>query len=220
MDLDLSEEQEMLREMVRGVCSSYADLTVVRKMEDDPAGFPPEFWDQLSALGLTGLMIPEEFGGSAMSMLDAAVVYQELGRALSPSPHFVSAVMSAGALLRAGKTDLLPRIVTGEEIVTVAWLEPNNGFGEKGVQATASGGKLTGTKWYVPFASVATKLLVLARDGNDVGIYLVDPNGSGVEMTQRLTIASDTQYEVKLNGAPGERIAGWDVWADTMPVGI
>jgi alkylation response protein AidB-like acyl-CoA dehydrogenase len=220
VDLDLSEEQEMLQEMVRGVCSTYADLTVVRKMEDDPAGYPPELWDQLSALGLTGLMIPEEFGGSGMSMLDAAVVYQELGRALSPSPHFVSAVMSAGALLRAGKTDLLPRIATGEEIVTVAWLEPNNGFGEKGVQATASGGKITGTKWFVPFASTATKLLVLARDGSDVGLYLVDPNGAGVEMTQRMTIASDTQYEVKFNGAPGDRIAGWDVWADTMLDGI
>jgi len=129
-------------------------------------------------------------------------------------------VMSAGALLRAGKTDLLPRIATGEEIVTVAWLEPNNGFGEKGVQAKASGGKITGTKWFVPFASTATKLLVLARDGSDVGLYLVDPNGAGVEMTQRMTIASDTQYEVKFNGAVGERVAGWDVWADTMVDGI
>ena len=68
-----------------------------------------------------------------MSALEGAVVYMELGRALAPTPHFVSAVMSAGVLLRAGteaqKREWLPKIVTGDAIVTTAWLEPGNGFG-------------------------------------------------------------------------------------------
>ncbi len=117
MDLDLSEEQEMLRGMVRGVCASYANLETVRELEDDPIGFPPELWKQMAALDLIGLMIPAEYGGSEMSTLEGAVVYTELGRALAPSPHFVSAVMAAGVLLRAGtdeqKQSWLPRIVVG-----------------------------------------------------------------------------------------------------------
>src|ERR1700730_8338679 len=112
MDLDLSPEQDLLRDMVRGVCSRHADLTVVRQMEDDPIGYPPEFWSQLVSLGLVGMTIPEEFGGSGMTALDGAVVYTELGRSLAPSPHFVSGVASAGAILRGGdalKAEWLPR---------------------------------------------------------------------------------------------------------------
>src|SRR5438045_3237632 len=141
MDLDLNEEQEMLREMVRGVCSSYANLDTVRALEDDPTGFPAELWKQMAELDLIGLMLPSEYGGSEMSALEGAVVYMELGRALAPSPHFVSAVMSAGALLRAGseeqKREWLPRIVAGDAIVSTAWLEPRNGFGPRGVQTRA-----------------------------------------------------------------------------------
>jgi len=146
MDLDLNEEQEMLREMVRGVCSSYASLETLRELEDDPVGYPAELWKQMAELDLIGLMLPAAYGGSEMSALEGAVVYTELGRSLAPSPHFVSAVMSAGALLRAGsdeqKTAWLPRIVSGDAIVTTAWLEPGNGFGAKGVQtrAVADGG--------------------------------------------------------------------------------
>jgi len=76
-----------------------------------------------------------------MSLLEGAVVYMELGRALAPSPHFVSAVMGAGVLLRAGseaqKQEWLPRIVGGDAILSTAWLEPRNGFSATAVQARA-----------------------------------------------------------------------------------
>ena len=97
MDLDFSEEQELLRDMVRGVCGEYASLETVRAMEDDPTGYPAELWKQLGELGLLGILVPEGYGGAAQSMLEAAVVYEEFGRALAPSPHFVSAVLGAGA---------------------------------------------------------------------------------------------------------------------------
>src|SRR5919206_4200067 len=129
MDLDCSPEQELLRETVRGVCARHAGPDVVRAVEDDPVGYPDAFWRQLGELGLIGLTLPERFGGSEMSMLDAAVVYGELGRALAPSPHFVSVVLAGGAILRAGaeeqKRSWLPRIASGEAIVSVAWLEPD-----------------------------------------------------------------------------------------------
>ena len=234
MDLDLSGEQEMLREMVRGVCSSYASLETVRALEDDPVGFPADLWKQMAELDLIGLMIPAAYGGSEMSALEGAVVYMELGRALAPSPHFVSAVMAAGVLLRSAseeqKQEWLPKIVSGEAIVSTAWLAPGNGFGPRGVQARATadadGFVLDGVKWHVPFASAATALLVLARTGDAetaVDLFLVGSGASGLTLNQQMTIASDTQYEVELRGVrvpAGARVGGagtgWDTWHETM----
>ena len=102
MDLDFTPEQDLLRETVAGVCQRYCDLKVVREMEDDPVGFPDKLWAQLADLGLIGLTLPEEYGGTGMSMLDAVIVYTEFGRALTPSPHFVSSVMSGGVLAARG----------------------------------------------------------------------------------------------------------------------
>ena len=94
MDLDFSEEQEMLREMVRGVCAEYSPIEVVRELEDDPRGFPEQFWKQLAELDLLGLLIPEAHGGSEQGLLEAAIVYEEFGRSLAPSPHLASCVLS------------------------------------------------------------------------------------------------------------------------------
>lgn len=222
MDLDLNEEQEMLREMVRGLCSTASPLDAVRALEDDPVGYSPELWAQMAELDLLGLMLPEEYGGSGMTALEGAVVYEELGRALAPSPHFVSSVLTAGLVLAAGsdaqKQEILPAIAKGEAIGTVAWLEPKNGFGPKGVQARAgvlgAGHVLNGTKWHVPFAAAATHLVVLARTGDgptDIDLFLVDPKAKGVTLTQMFSIASDCQYQVVLDDVevgPEARLGG------------
>jgi alkylation response protein AidB-like acyl-CoA dehydrogenase len=197
-------------------------------------GFPPELWKQMGALDLIGLTIPAEYGGSAMSTLEGAVVYTELGRALAPSPHFVSAVMAAGVLLRAGtdeqKQAWLPRIVSGDAIVTTAWLEPGNAFGPRGVEVRATpdgdGFVLDGTKWHVPFARAATAIVVLARTGDadtDVDLFLIDPAAAGVSLEQQLTLASDTQYKMELTGVRvpasariGGATTGWATWHDAM----
>jgi len=238
MDLDLSSEQEMLREMVRSVCSSYASLETVRALEDDPVGYPAELWKQMAALDLIGLMLPAEYGGSGMSALDGAIVYMELGRSLAPTPHFVSAVMAAGVLVRSGSEDQrrawLPKIVTGDAIVTTAWLEPGNGYGPRGVQAHATpDGEhvvLEGAKTHVPFASAATAMIVLARAGRgerDVDLFLLDAGQPGLTMTQQLSLASDTQYDVSLSSVRvpqsariGSTGSGWDTWEATLLDGM
>jgi alkylation response protein AidB-like acyl-CoA dehydrogenase len=235
MDLDLTPEQELLRDTVRGVCAKHAGIEVVRQMEDDPAGYPEKFWLQLAELGLLGLTLPETRGGSGMSMLDAAIVYQEFGRALAPSPHFVSSVMSGGVLARAGTDEQrnawLPRLAAGEAIITPAWLEPNRGFGPVGVQLVAEsdgdGWRLSGTKRHVQFASAADRLLVLARDGAGVVLLLVDPHADGVTLMQQRTIASDTQFRVDFdrvrvprNACVGTSGDGWMVWDDVMHDGV
>jgi alkylation response protein AidB-like acyl-CoA dehydrogenase len=234
LDLQFSPEQEMLRETVRGVCATTSPLSVVRELEDDPIGYSPDLWKQLAHLDLIGLHLPEEFGGSGMSTIESVVLYEEFGRSLAPSPHFVSSVLSGGVLARAGsqaqKEEWLPRLVTGEAIFTTAWLEPENGFGGKGVQlrAVADGDQfvLTGTKRHVAFAKAATRLVVLARTGEaagDVDLFIVDPTASGVTLTQQMSISSDTQYRVDLDGVrvtSADRIgpegSGWSTWDAVM----
>jgi len=238
MDLDFTAEQDMLREMVRSLCASAASLETVRALEDDPVGYSTDLWKQLGELDLLGLMLPVEYGGSGMTALEGVVVYEEFGRALVASPHFVSSVMCAGLLLRAGsaaqRDELLGRIASGDEILTTAWLEPEGGFGPRGIRTTATadgnGFRLDGTKWHVPFAGAATRLVVLARTGDAddaVDLFLVDPDAAGVERAQQFTLASETQYAVTLSGVhvtESDRIGaagtGWATWNATLLEGI
>ena len=238
LNLDFTEEQDMLREMVRGLLAQHASNEAVRALEDDPVGYSPELWTQLGQLDLLGLLLPAEFGGSEMSMLEGVIVYEELGRSLAPVPHLVSCVLAAGALVRSGsaeqRSEWLPRIASGEAILTPAWLEPENGFGPLGVQvrATPGGGgfTLSGTKRHVQFASSAQRLVVLARTGDapeDVDLFLVDPQAQGVTLTQQHSISSDTQYQVVLDGVPvteadriGDAGAGWGTWERVMEEGM
>jgi alkylation response protein AidB-like acyl-CoA dehydrogenase len=238
LDLTFSPEQEMLRETVRGVVATTSPLSVVRELEDDPTGYSPELWKQLAHLDLIGLQLPEEFGGSGMTTLETVVLYEEFGRAIAPSPHFVSSILSGGALTRSGSQEQkqvwLPGIVSGEAVLTPAWLEPENSSRATGVQVRAvpdgDGWTISGVKRHVAFASSATRLVVLARTGDapeEVDLFLVDPAAAGVTLTQQMTIASDAQYQVELTGVrvtEADRIGnagtGWITWSAVMHEGI
>jgi alkylation response protein AidB-like acyl-CoA dehydrogenase len=169
-----------------------------------------------------------------MSLIEGVALYEELGRALAPTPHFVSAVLSGGVLAAAGsvaqKKQWLRPVSSGEAIVTPAWLEPENGYTAWGVQTTAAaaedGFRLNGTKRHVLFAAVADRLVVLARTGDTaeaVDLFLVDPSARGVSLRQQFSIASDTQYEVTLTDvavAEADRIgpagSGWATWQEVL----
>ena len=234
LDLDFNEEQDMLREMVAGLLSEASSFAKVRELEDDPAGYSPELWQQLAELDLLGLLLPEEYGGSGQSMVEGAVVYEEFGRVLAATPHLVSCVIAGGALVRAGsdaqKSEWLPQIAKGEAILTAAWVEPDNSYGPKGVQVRAvaegDGFTISGTKQLVQYASSAARLIVLARTGDgerDVDLFLVDPTAAGVTLSQRMTISSDNQYRVDLDGVKvteadrlGAAGTGWNTWTRVM----
>ena len=241
LDLDFTQEQEMLRDMVRGLCSELSPLEQVRELEDDPDGIHRELWQRFGELGLCGLMVPESAGGSGMSLLDGVVVYEELGRSLAPLPHFVSCVLSAGAIAQAGSPDqqaeLLGGIASGETIATVGWLEPGGGYKPRGVQLAAradgDGFVLDGSKEHVQFAAAADLIVVLARSGNrdtDIELFVVEADASGLSLDQRMSISSDTQYLATLDGVPvpaGARLgtadapvgAGWEAWQRAMHAG-
>lgn len=221
MDLTFTDEQNLLRQTVRELCEKFSPPESVRELEDDPVGFRPELWRELSSLGLTGLTIAEEFGGAGAGALDLVILYEEFGRALVPSPHFISAVVAAGALRAAGATDLLLAIAEGQ-IVTVAWVEPGGSETPDGIttKAVRDGDRwlLTGAKLLVPFARAAAALLVLARTDDGVTLFLADP--TGVDFAQELTMASDTSWSVQFNATPatlvGESGCGWDAWEEAL----
>jgi alkylation response protein AidB-like acyl-CoA dehydrogenase len=238
LDLDFSPEQEMLRQTVRDVLGRHCPLSVVREMEDDPIGYPAPLWAQLGELDLTGLLLPEEFGGSGMTLVEGAALYEELGRSLAPVPHFVSAVLSGGALAAAGssgqKERWLRAVATGEAIITPAWLEPENGYSPRGVELRAvpngAGFRLEGIKRHVAYAKAAHRLLVLARTGDQaeaVDLFLVDPAAPGVTLRQQFTVASDTQYEVTFSDVAvseedriGPAGSGWATWQSVLEGGL
>lgn len=235
MDLDFSEEQQMVIDMTRAMLEEHCSSQVVRDMEDDPKGYPDELWKQMSELGLNGLLIPESYGGGGLGILEAAFVYEELGRAMAPVPHFVSCVISSKILLEAGseaqKKAWLPKIAEGDAILTPAWLEPERGFGEVGValqaKATADGFSLTGRKRGVAYASSADRLIVLARTEDGVDLFLVDPGAKGVTMKQLLSMGREAQYQVDfadVQVSADDRIGaagtGWDTWTKVMLEGV
>ncbi|MBS0306103.1 MAG: acyl-CoA/acyl-ACP dehydrogenase [Proteobacteria bacterium] len=238
MDLKFTDEQNMLRDMARNLCTDHSTVAVVRKMENDPIGVPAELWAQMQQTGLLGIRISEAHGGMGMSLLDAAVVFDEFGRHLAPGPYFESSIMSAGAIVHAGAgsahAELLAAIAKGEQIVVPAWLEPEGGYGPAGVQAKARrSGKayvLDGVKRHVFYAKAAHKLLVLARTGkadDALTLLLVDADAPGLHFEQQKTMASDTQYRVRFDNVRvpfaarvGEENRGWAAWEATLREGI
>ena len=234
LDLDFDQEQELLRQTVRDLLARHCSLDVVRQMEDDPVGYPTSLWEQLGELDLIGLLLPEEYGGSGMSLVEGVALYEELGRTLAPTPHFVSAVLGGGVLAAAGSAEQKDRwlrpIASGEAIVTPAWFEPENGFSPRGVGARAEpdsdGFRLSGRKRHVAFAAAADRLVVLARTGDAeeaVDLFLVDPDASGIRLRQQFSVASDTQYEVTFDNVAlraedriGAAGSGWATWQEVL----
>lgn len=234
MDLQFSDEQQALREAVRAACDASCPIERVRELEDDPVGFDAAFWRELGQMDLLGLSLPEAHGGSGMGSLESVIVAEELGRALVPSPYLVSCIVAGSILAGAGtdeqRSSWLPRIATGEGIVTLAWHEAAASDGPAGIHLTVreEGGDLVldGTKVVVPFALASSALLVLARRGDDpqdIDLVLVDRDTPGIDIEHTPTLASDASCRVRFDGvrvpatsrlgAPG---TGWSSFRSAM----
>ncbi|SEG08275.1 Acyl-CoA dehydrogenase [Saccharopolyspora kobensis] len=125
MQLVLNQEQQELRSAVRKFLAEHAPPQRVRDLADGD-GHDVELWRRLSTeLGLTGLVVPEELGGSGAGHVERAVVLEELGRALAPVPFLATAVLATDVLLEvddaAARAELLPAMASGELIAAVAW---------------------------------------------------------------------------------------------------
>lgn len=210
MDLNFSEEQEMLKTMARDFLADKCPKSLVREMEEDEKGYSPELWKEIVDLGWTGLVIPEEYGGSGMSFLDLSVLLEETGRACLPGPFFSTVVLGSLPIMDAGsdeqKQEYLPKIANGEAIFTLALTETSAGYDADSiaVKATADGDNyvISGTKLFVPDAHIADYIICVARTDEKaeaekgITIFIVDSKSPGISCTVLKTMASDKLCEV------------------------
>ena len=124
MNLELTDEQvSAARHHTALSGREGADFGHVRRLLDDPTGIDEAVWRGLAELGTTGLLVPEEYGGAGMTMVEAGIVAEELGAALHPGPWLSTAVAATRALTRLGASDtaakLLSGIADGTAIATV-----------------------------------------------------------------------------------------------------
>src|SRR6201992_2575864 len=126
MALVLTEEQSMLRDSARGLISDKAPVSHLRQLRDtkDATGFSRELWRTFAEMGFSGLLVPEDFGGSGLGCVEAGIVMEEIGRTLMPSPFLSTAVLAASALSRGGsaaqKAEHLPDISKGSLLAALA----------------------------------------------------------------------------------------------------
>lgn len=201
MDLGLGEQQEMLRRTARRFLEEECPTTLVRELEDGDIGYSPELWRSMADLGWLGLGLPAEYGGAGGSVVDQVVLFEEIGRAILPSPILPSSVLCGQTLLVAAseeqKARFLPRIAQGEFVVAPALEEtpgsPDGGHAE--VTAAAGGGDyvINGTVLFVPYAHAADYLLCVFRNAD---ILMVDTTSQGVTITPMESVSKYKQHEV------------------------
>ncbi len=202
----LNEEQTILRDMVREWADNESPVTAFRKMRDAaPAeGYDPAAWATMAEMGLAGIVIPEEFGGTAFGYLSLGLVLEQLGRNLAASPLAATSA-AASAIVMGGSADAkskwLPRIATGEVVATLAIDEGPNHDPAR-VATTVTGGKLTGTKKFVAEGDSAGLFVVSAIDG----LYLVDAAGGGVSRSTRRMADARSHADVAFDDAPATRL--------------
>ena len=123
MNFAFNEEQEELRKTVRQFLEAKSPESAVREQMETEAGYDEAVWRQMGEqMGLQGLVIPEEFGGSGYSFVELGIVLEEMGRALLCAPFFSSVVLAGNTLIHSGddaaKAAHLPGIASGETIAT------------------------------------------------------------------------------------------------------
>jgi alkylation response protein AidB-like acyl-CoA dehydrogenase len=232
MDMGLTEIQQMLKSSAQEFLSRECPTTLVREMEEDERGYPDELWRQMAGLGWAGVPFPEVYGGTGGDFLDLAVLLEEMGRSLAPSPYFSTVILGGLTVLDAGsdaqKDDLLSRVCDGSGLMTLAVTESSATYEAWGVETTATadgnGFALNGTKLFVPDAHIADVIIVAARTTQDgdpaegITLFLVPARMEGLEISPIRTIGSERQFEVSINNVRvpassvlGEVNGGWPI---------
>jgi alkylation response protein AidB-like acyl-CoA dehydrogenase len=210
MNLELSDEQIALRDTVRSFLAEKASIAGhVRPLLSDPTGTTEEVWRGLADLGTTGLLVPSEYEGAGMTMVEAGVVLEELGAGLHPGPWLSTAVAATRALTRFGvdknaAAPLFTGFATGSVTATVG---PLDGACPS-VLEQADGIVLRGVIDDVWDVAAADVLLVLADDRNGTGLFAVQLPTPRVEAVPQTRIdQTRKQFQVTFDDAPTQRLA-------------
>jgi alkylation response protein AidB-like acyl-CoA dehydrogenase len=199
MDFGLSEDQVLLDHTVRGFLADQVPIERVRELRAEPCPNDRGIWKALAELGVTGVLVPEDQGGSGLALLDAALVAQALGHAVTPCPFLSTSVMATTALARLGGAQAegwLEGIASGDTVVGVAATELFSVREHAGV--TLEGDVLNG-KAMMALDALHADLLLVALD--DATLAMVDAKASGIATTRLHTIdATRCTSEVLFDG--------------------
>jgi alkylation response protein AidB-like acyl-CoA dehydrogenase len=229
----LTEEQSMLRDAAKTWTQEKSPVSAFRKMRDSgqPLGYDPAAFNEMAEMGWTGVIIPEEYGGSDFGYLSLGLVLEELGRTLTASPLLATALASASALILGGtaaqKEAWLPKIASGEAVATLAIEEgPHHAPEKVALAATKSGAgySLSGTKTFVLEGMAAALLIVSARtsgkpgDKDGITLFLVPGDAKGVTRKQLkladsrgAAVVTFDKAEVGADAVLGEEGKGWEL---------
>ena len=242
MALVLSEEQSMLRDSARGLISDKAPVSHLRQLRDakDATGFSRELWKTFAEMGFSGLLVPEEFGGSGLGCVEAGVVMEEIGRTLMPSPFLCD--RRAGGVRAVARRQ---RRAEGRSICrrsSTARCSPRSRSTkapkhrplQTKLQAVRSGNgfRLTGDKAFVVDGHTADLLIVAARTAGAAGerdgltLFLVDPKAKGIEIERTAMVDSHNaarikfdNVEVNADGVLGEVDQGFALLEGVLNIG-
>ncbi len=216
MNFAFSDEQEELRRSVRRFLEDKSPISEVRRLMETEEGYDAGVWKTLAdQLGLVGLAIPEEFGGSGFTSVEAGIVFEEMGRSLYCGPYFATAALAANAILQGGdeasKAAYLPGIAAGETIATLALTEEDGNWAIDSVltSATFDGNtwSLTGTKSYVIDAMVARLIVVAARTTVGISLFVVNAGAANMEITSIPTLDTTRKMaRISFAGTPATLI--------------
>jgi alkylation response protein AidB-like acyl-CoA dehydrogenase len=189
----LTEEQSLLRDAAKTWTQEKSPVSAFRRMRDSaaPLGYDPAAFAEMAQMGWTGVIIPEEYGGSDFGYLGLGLILEETGRTLTASPILASALAAASAIILGGsdaqKQAWLPKIASGEVVGTLAVDEGPHHAPDK-IATKVSGGKLSGRKTFVLEGMAANVLVVSAQGPDGPGLFIVKADDPGVTR-QRLTLA-------------------------------
>ncbi|MCT7657166.1 acyl-CoA dehydrogenase family protein [Mycobacterium deserti] len=222
MALITTDEQEALRDVMRGFLQKYSKESDIRTVMDGESGYDADAWRTAAEqIGVQGLAIPEEMGGGGYGFDELAIVMEEAGRTLFPAPLLSTAVLATSTLLAVGGPhagDLLARIAGGDLIATVAVAEGKLHWDPEDIATVAEQSRdqwvLSGVKPYVLDGAQAGVILVAAGTAAGVSLFAVEAGADGLSVTalqsmdktRRMAAVSFDQTPAVLLGDDG---SGW-----------
>ena len=191
MDLEFSDEQNMLRDAVSKFCETEYTFDKREKIVESNLGHSPDLWKQFAELGWLGMPFSEKNGGYDAGPIELSIIFEEFGKHLIVEPYLSNIVMS-GSLLESTDTDvsreLINNIISGNKQVSVAFSEPDNGYKFHDISCSVADNKINGTKSIVLNAEFADKFIVYLKNENNNGLYLVDADTPGLSINSFNTI--------------------------------
>jgi alkylation response protein AidB-like acyl-CoA dehydrogenase len=209
VNFDLSDEQRLLQETLRAFTAKECPESRVRELFDAAPANDPALWKGLAELGLTGLLVPEAYGGAGLALLDAVAAAEVLGESAMPGPwasHTIACLAIALAGSEAQKQRWLPRLASGEALATLAFAEAGERWQPNEWQLAPSGGALRGEKLAAPAASAADVIVVGLAGAQ---LALVDASSGGVACEAADAIDRTRPFShVRFANAPCEMLSG------------